>query len=74
MRLLRFLASGYLANSRYLCIMECNFPCKIEKLLLEEFNKNFTLCAGKEYFEGNENEMLLTFMKIVFTNKNNKYK
>ena len=63
------LITGYLAGSRYLCIIECKFPAKIENILKKELPKKFNLYAGKEYFEGDEDELLKTFTNIVFENK-----
>jgi len=59
---------GYKVGSRYLHIMECNNPLKIEKLIKFDFNNHFTLIAGSEYFEGDEEEM-----KKIFYEKYSEY-
>lgn len=56
---------GYKKGSRYLIIMECDDPRKLEKLLLTEFHRKFTCIAGNEYFEGDENDMKQEFQKVV---------
>lgn len=56
---------GYKKGSRYLCIMECIEPLKLENILKERFNIKFKLIAGKEYFEGDEKEMIREFIDII---------
>jgi hypothetical protein len=60
--------NGYKKGTRYLHILECENPFDIEKILKDEFNKKFKLFAGKEYFEGDEEEM-----KDVFYNTYDSY-
>ena len=55
----------YKLGTRYLCIMECNNLLLLEKKILNIFNKKFKLIAGREYFEGDENIMLSTFLEII---------
>ena len=62
--------NGYLKGSRYICIMECDNPLEIEKNIKDEFSKKFKLIAGKEYYEGNEQDILFSFVNIIFKNKN----
>lgn len=62
--------NGYLKGSRYICIMECNSPLEIEKNIKDEFSKKFKLIAGKEYYEGNEQDILFSFVNIIFKNMN----
>ena len=62
--------NGYLKGSRYICIMECNSSLEIEKNIKDEFSKKFKLIAGKEYFEGNEQDILFSFVNIIFKNNN----
>jgi len=57
--------TGYKKGSRYLCIMECYYPFKLENIIKEYFSNNFSLIAGSEYFEGDENTMLMEFVNIV---------
>jgi hypothetical protein len=61
---------GYKKGTRYLIILECENAFDIEKILKEIFNENFTLFAGREYFKGDENEMLKLFYNTYLTNKN----
>jgi len=58
--------NGYKKNSRYICIMECNNPFLLEKKLINIFINKFKLIKGKEYFEGNEMDMLKIFFDIVY--------
>jgi len=55
---------GYKKGTRYLCIMECINPKKLETDIKIYFKNNFKLHAGDEYFEGNESEMLDNFYKL----------
>ena len=48
---------GYKKGTRYLNIQEVKNPISVENKLKKIFNKKFKLIAGKEYFEGNEEEM-----------------
>jgi uncharacterized C2H2 Zn-finger protein len=57
--------NGYKKGTRYIVIMECVEPFKIERKIKETFNKKFKLVAGKEYFEGDENEMKKEFLIIT---------
>ena len=65
---------GYRKGSRYICIMECASPELLEKNIKNEFNKQYKLIAGTEYFEGDESIMLQNFIEIInkFKSKNNK--
>ena len=57
--------NSYKRGSRYICILECDEPLKLEKQLKDKFNSIFTLIAGKEYFEGDEKIILNTFILTV---------
>jgi hypothetical protein len=57
--------NGYKKGSRYICIMECIDPLILEEHIKKLFNENFKLIAGKEYYEGNETEMLNKFITLV---------
>jgi hypothetical protein len=61
--------NGYKKGTRYLCIMECNNPLKIENEIKKIFNTKFKLIAGNEYFEGIENDILNVFLEIVNKSK-----
>ena len=56
---------GYKKGTRYLNIQEVKNPISVENKLKKIFNEKFKLIAGKEYFEGNEEEMKRTFINIV---------
>lgn len=52
--------------------MECYNPLELERKIKDEFNKNFKLITGFEYFEGDEYIMLDLFLDIVKSNRINK--
>ena len=56
---------GYKKGSRFINIMECKEPFKIEKEIKKVFNDKFKLIAGKEYFEGNEEDIKKVFYDTV---------
>ena len=56
---------GYRKGTRYLNIQEVKNPLSVENKLKEIFNKKYKLIAGKEYFEGDEEDMKRTFVDIV---------
>jgi hypothetical protein len=57
--------NGYKKGSRYLCINECVNPTILENKIKKDFNNKFKLIAGKEYFEGDEENIKLLFRKLV---------
>jgi hypothetical protein len=57
--------NGYKKGSRFLNIMECSDPFGLEKRLKETFGRRFRLVAGKEYFEGDEEEIKREFYNVV---------
>ena len=57
--------TGYRNGTRYLHIMACNEPFKIEAKIKELFKEKFSLIAGREYFEGDETEIKTEFYNIV---------
>jgi hypothetical protein len=61
---------SYRKGTRYLYICECENPFKLEKIIKESFNNKFILIAGREYFEGNEQEMCKLFSEILCEYKN----
>jgi hypothetical protein len=63
------LVNGYKNGSRYICILECENPLDVEKVIISEFSKRFKIIAGKEYFEGKESELQKLFMDIVHDKK-----
>jgi hypothetical protein len=60
--------NGYKIGTRYICIMDCINPYNIERIMKKEFNKNFKLIAGKEYFEGEEKNLLKIFIDTIINN------
>ncbi len=63
---------GYKKGTRYLCIMECIDPFKLENIIKKNFNDNFKLISGNEYYEGDEFIMKNNFLKII-DNYNNDF-
>jgi len=57
--------NGYKKGTRYISIMECLEPFSIESQIKRLFEAKFKLIAGKEYFEGNESDMVTEFFNIV---------
>jgi hypothetical protein len=57
--------NGYKKGSRFLNIMECSDPFGLEKRLKDTFGRRFRLVAGKEYFEGDEEEIKREFYNVV---------
>jgi hypothetical protein len=69
--------SGYGEGSKYIVIMDCDDPFTLEGKIKKAFNKKFKLFTGREYFEGDETEMITEFLKIAHSCdiiKNNVYK
>ena len=61
---------SYKNGSRYISIMECENYLIVERLLKKEFDIKFKKIAGREFYEGDEQEMLDIFIEIVLKNKN----
>ena len=57
--------TGYKKGSRYLCINECINPIILENKIKKDFNNKFKLVVGREYFEGDEENIKLSFRKLV---------
>lgn len=62
-------SKGYKKYSKFICTLGYSNPIELEKILKKNFKQKFRLAFGKEYFEGNERELLLSFFDIAFTNK-----
>lgn len=61
---------SYKKGSRYLFICECVDALFVERKVLIEFNQNYKLIGGREYFEvADESEMINRFIEIVMTHK-----
>jgi hypothetical protein len=60
---------SYHSGTRFICIMCCENPLIIEKKIKDAFTLKYKLVAGNEYFEGNEEEILTDFFKIISENK-----
>ena len=65
--------SSYKKNSRYLYIAECINPYTLESNIKSVFNNKYILIAGKEYFEGDEKDIINDFVKIVNDYNNEVY-
>jgi len=55
---------GYKNGSPFFFAFQCNDPLKLEEIIKKEFNKKFKLIGGCEYFEGNEDDIKNTFLKL----------
>jgi hypothetical protein len=64
----------YHKGTRFICVMSCKYPKTLEETLKKIFQTKYKLIAGSEYFEGNEEEMLDDFLKIIKENKNSNLK
>jgi len=64
---------AYKKNSRYLYIAECINPSILETNIKNAFNHKYTLIAGKEYFEGDEKNIVNDFIKMVSDYNNETY-
>ena len=64
----------YHKGTRFICVMSCKYPKTLEETLKKIFQTKYKLIAGSEYFEGNEEEMLDDFLKIIKESKNNNIK
>jgi hypothetical protein len=66
--------NGYKKGSRYLCIMDCNEPFILERKIKNKFTEKFTLIAGKEFYEcdeDEENEVIDTFIDVIYEYRHN---
>lgn len=61
----------YKAGSRYISIFESENCAYVERRLLYEFNNKFKKIAGREYFSGDENEIITTFVTTVLRHNYN---
>lgn len=57
---------GYKKGSRFMNIQECDDPFTVEREVKIRFNSKFKLVAGKEYFEGNEDDIKKEFNDVVY--------
>ena len=55
---------SYGANRRQLCISRHKKYKQVEDVLIEEFNRAFELFYGREWFKGDENEMVELFEMV----------
>lgn len=60
---------SYKNGSRYISIMECKNYLNVERIIKQEFDLKFKRIAGREFYEGDEQEMLDMFINIVLKNK-----
>jgi len=63
--------NGYNKGTRYITILECPEPFKVESQIIRVFKDKFKLIGGREYFEGDETEMRTKFIEIVDSYKLN---
>ena len=61
---------SYKKGTKYILIIECDNDKLLEKLLIKKFNEDFKKIAGNEFFEGDKEDMVNCFMKIVSDYKN----
>lgn len=57
---------GYKKGTRFINIQECEDPFGVEHEIKTRFNEKFTLVAGKEYFEGKEEDIKKEFADVVY--------
>lgn len=66
-------SKGYLKGTRYLCIMECLNPLKVEREIKKKFNSGYKLIAGAEFFElkedQTETDIIKSFFDIVISSR-----
>ncbi len=55
----------YGKHTRAIAIIQCKEPRSVEAALIKAFNKRFTLERGREFFSGNEKEMILAFHECI---------
>lgn len=58
---------SYKRGSRYLCIMGCEHPRDLEKIILQSLLKFTKLVAGREFIEGDEQAIVQEFTTMVTT-------
>lgn len=68
---LKRIMCGYDNGSRYILIMETDFPFILEKIIKTKFAEKFKLIAGHEYFEGDEESMIREFFELTIKHRNN---
>ena len=54
----------YKKGMNCILVAKCIEPFIVEKEIIKEFNNLFTVVAGKEYYEGNEPEMIAKFLEV----------
>lgn len=60
---------SYKKGTRYLAILACTDPYRLESSIISCFKQKFNLLTGNEYFEGSENDMIKEFTKIYHSYK-----
>jgi len=58
--------NGYKRGTRYLGFRECENPFAVENELKRRFCDKFSLIAGKEYFEGDEEDIIREFVEVAY--------
>lgn len=60
--------TGYLKGTEIIILFKCIDSLYIEKKIKNFFNSKFKLIAGKEYYEGDIEEMKREFINIIYNN------
>lgn len=63
------IVSGYKKGTDIYVFTKCENPFQLEDKLKKKFNKYFKLFKGREYFEGNINDMIIIFINITYEHK-----
>lgn len=64
------LQNGYRSGTRILSVCGTNNPHELENIIKKEFDKSFHNYSGREFYEGNPNEMFKLFTEIVLKYNN----
>lgn len=56
---------GYLNGSKFICIFNVKSPFLAEKIIKNTFDLQYTPYAGREYYQGDEKELTLLFLKCI---------
>ena len=56
---------GYKKNTEIICVFKCSNPKEIESKIINIFTIKYKLYKGREYFQGNCNDMLVIFNQLI---------
>lgn len=59
------LQNGYKAGTQALMVIGTNDPYKLETIIKKEFDKKFNNYSGREFYEGDGNEMIDVFNEVA---------